>query len=148
VDSAHGVVLTTALAALLCLPCVVVAMMRSDDLASRRAWVRRARIDRPLLRGLDRGLHRAVPGVRPSPQLDQVAAELQRLHRQRTSGPTRESEKWLSAVAAAYDAWLQEACRCLAITHHLARLDGIDRDLERIRVEAALTAAGLRLPPT
>jgi hypothetical protein len=141
------VVLTTALAALLCLPCVVVVMMRSPELANRRAWLRRARADRPLLRRMDGGIRHAVAGHRPSPELDQVAAELRRLYRQRTSGPTRESEKWLAAVAAAYDAWLQEACRCLAITHHLAKLDGIDRDLERIRVEAALTAAGLRLPP-
>ena len=65
------------------------------------------------------------------------------------SGPgeaTYGSEKWLTALANAYDEWLQVACQYLAVTHHLARLDGLDRDIERLRVEGELVAAGLELP--
>jgi len=80
------------------------------------------------------------------PSLEQAAAELHRLHRQRSLEGTYGSEKWLTALANAYDAWLQVACQYLAVTHHLAMLDGLDRDIERLRVEAELVAAGLELP--
>ena len=153
-------------------------MMRSPDVAIRRAWIRRVRADRPALRRLDVGLYRdGRRNVRPRhdgprgdgrhgdgargdglrgdgptgdsaslPTLEQAAAELHRLHRQRSLEAAYGSEKWLAAIANAYDAWLQVACQYLAVTHHLARLDGLDRDIERLRVEAELVAAGLELP--
>jgi hypothetical protein len=140
----HGVVFTTAATALVCLP-LVVMVMRAPDLAVRRAWGRRARADRPALRRLDRG-HLTPRAVRPSPSLEQAAAELQRLARRRTLDATYGSAKWLDARVTAYDRWLAVACDHLGVPHHLFELDGMDLDLERLRVEEALAAAGLDLP--
>ena len=141
----YGVVLTTAMAALACLPCVVAVMMRSPELTVRRAWVRRSRADRPALRAVDRGVSTTAPGF-ALPPLEQAAAELHRLARERNTGATYGSERWLTARANAYDEWLQVACRHLDVSHHLPTLDGMDRDLERLRIEAELIAAGLQLP--
>jgi hypothetical protein len=52
---------------------------------------------------------------------------------------------WVVAVLRAYDQWLQVACGCLGISQHLAGLDGVDRQIERLRMESELTAAGLQL---
>lgn len=79
------------------------------------------------------------------PPVEQIAAELRRLDRQRRRGLSNESEKWAAAVTTAYDAWLLEACHRLNITAHLATLAGIDRDIERVRVEGQLEIAGLVL---
>jgi hypothetical protein len=141
----HGVVLTTAMAALICLPFVIAVVMRSPDISVRRAWVRRSRTDRPALRAVDRGTINTVPDS-SLPPLEQVAAELHRLARERNSGTTYGSESWLTARATAYDEWLQMACRHLDVSHHLPELVGMDRDLERLRIEAELSAAGLHLP--
>ena len=88
VATPHTVVLAVALIALLC-PCAIVLLARSDR-AKRRAWIRRARIDMPALRRLDRTLRddaRPLPS-RPVPPLTQVEAELRRLNGQRRGGPT------------------------------------------------------------
>jgi hypothetical protein len=79
------------------------------------------------------------------PPVEQIAAELRRLNHQRYHGLSRESEKWSAAVATAYDAWLLAACRRLNITEHLTTLAGMDRDIERLRVEGQLETAGLVL---
>jgi hypothetical protein len=153
----HNVMLTAALVVLLCLPCAIVMVARSEGPAMRRAWSRRARMDMPALRRLDRALRdtpriepvaRPLPSVvRPLPSLEQVEAELRRLNGQRRGGPTRESQRWTAAVDRAYDEWLQLACRYLSVTQHLPVLADLDRDIERLRVEARLTAAGLRIQP-
>jgi hypothetical protein len=44
-----------------------------------------------------------------------------------------------------YDEALAAACRCLNISEHLADVSGLDLEIERLRVEGALAAAGLRL---
>ena len=140
----HGLVFTTAATALVCLPLIVV-VLRAPDLAVRWAWGRRARADRPALRRLDRGrVGVRAPG--PAPSLEQAAAALQRLARQRTLDATHGSVKWRDAQVTAYDRWLAVACDHLGVAHHLAELDGMDLDLERLRVEEALAAAGLHLP--
>jgi len=140
----HGLVFTTAATALVCLPLIVV-VLRAPDLAVRRAWGRRARADRPALRRLDRKPFATRP-VHASPSLEQAAAALHRLARGRTLDATRGSARWLDARAPAYDQWLAVACDHLGVPHHLWALDGMDLDLERLRVEEALAAAGLRLP--
>lgn len=83
-------------------------------------------------------------GPTETPTIAQVAAELRRLENQRRRG-TRGSAAWFAAVTTAYDEWLRVACRALALDENLAQLDGIDRDLERLRVEAELAQVGLRL---
>jgi hypothetical protein len=116
----------------------------------RRAWSRRNRADYRALRRLDRTINQplAMDRLRVErrlPPVEQIAAELRRLNHQRYHGLSTESEKWSAAVATAYDAWLLTACRRLNITEHLTTLAGIDRDLERLRVEAQLETAGLVL---
>ncbi|MFG1605484.1 hypothetical protein [Actinoplanes sp. NPDC049265] len=190
----HTVVLMAALAALLGLPCALFRMVRAESVV-RRAWLRRARLERPRLRRLDSHLAhpdhscdragcmfcdvvtvdrehaRAVDGsnfatdvslpevdgrrgcrcggATPGwgmPTFDQVMAELRRLDRERLGGPAQQSEEWARAVVSAYDRWLQVACTYMSVSHHLSCLtDSMDREIERLRVEAELIAAGL--PP-
>jgi hypothetical protein len=52
---------------------------------------------------------------------------------------------WLAAVLRAYDQRLALASRSLGFTEHLAQLDGMDREIERVRLEGLLHAAGIRL---
>jgi hypothetical protein len=44
-----------------------------------------------------------------------------------------------------YDEALCAACRCLNISEHLGEVSGLDLEIERLRVEGALVAAGVRL---
>jgi hypothetical protein len=147
---AHIVVLSAALLTLLCLPCAVAALVCADEMVVRRLWTRRGRQDLRALRRLDRVLAAADDPIPPPPALDapcieQIAHDLRRLSHQRRHGPTRHSEQWLAAVLHAYDQRLSLACHCLGLTEHLEPLEGMDRDLERLRVESALQAAGLAL---
>ena len=137
-------VLAAALLAVLCLPCAVALAVRSDDEVALRRNRRRAELR--ALRRLDRDLPTSVTRVQhAAPSIEQVAADLRRLDRQRHTGPTTGSEVWLAAVIRAYDDRLRIACRYLTVSQHLDALDGIDRDIERVRVEGELQAAGLEL---
>ena len=140
--------LAAALLALLCLPCAVAVVVCADELVARRAWTRHGRRE---LRAL-RLLEQALAGSQPEPRLavrepciDELVAELRRLDRQRRSAPTIDSAAWLAAVVRAYDERLSLASRSVGIAEHLAQLDGMDRDIERVRVEVLLQAAGLQL---
>jgi hypothetical protein len=48
-------------------------------------------------------------------------------------------------VLRAYDEWLRLACRALGVPEYLQPLEGLDRDVERIRVEVELQANGVAL---
>jgi hypothetical protein len=142
----HVAVLGAALLVLLCLPCAVAVLVAADQAAMRRPWVRRGRRDARLLRRLDR--HLALVDVvlpLPMPCIEQLAADLRRLDRQRRSEATACSELWLTGVVRAYDERLQMASRCLGVAEHLDGLAGVDRDIERVRVETELESAGLSL---
>lgn len=127
----------------------------------REAWARQARQDRPWLFRLENHLadgegrplspgggcrcDRTTP-VWGLPTFDQVLAELRRLDRQRLGGVTCESDEWTRSVVGSYDRWLQIACAYLSVSQHLSCLtDSMDREIERLRVESELIAAGL--PP-
>jgi len=141
----HIVVLVTAL---LCLPCAVTMVVCADALPRRRAWSRNGRRETRALRRLDRQLSGAPAGHRPPAEplcLDEVAADLRRLGRQRRGGPTTGSAVWLNAVVRAYDDRLLIASEAYGVKHHLTELEGMDRDLERVRLEERLRAAGLPL---
>jgi hypothetical protein len=143
----HLLVLAAALVTLLCLPCAVAMLVCADDLTVRRAWSRRGRAELLALHRLDRELrdagHPPMPGGAVMPTIEQLAADLRRLDGQRQAGPSMSSERWSAAVLHAYDQRLQLACRYLSVAQHLAAAHGIDRDIERIRLEAELQAAGL-----
>src|SRR5205823_8761957 len=87
---------------------------------------------------------RALPREPAGPPIEQVAADLRRLASQRL-GVGRRSEIWFAAVERAYDDRLRVACRELCVEEYLAELDGIDLDIERVRVEGALQAEGVDL---
>jgi hypothetical protein len=147
----HTVVLAVTLVALLCLPCIVAVIICADELLDRVAWTRGRRREDRALRKLDRSLDNDAPVPAPraetvlGPSIEQIAADLRRLDRQRHGGIATESTAWLAAVLRAYDDRLRLASRCLGVAEHLQMLEGIDREIERVRVEGQLQAAGLAL---
>jgi DNA-directed RNA polymerase specialized sigma24 family protein len=74
-----------------------------------------------------------------------VTRELRRLDQQRRSTLIRQSHRWQEAVLRAYDRRLLLACRALGIVEHLDALEGMDREIERLRVEGVLQGTGLRV---
>ena len=147
----HGAVLALALIALACLPCAVAFLICADDIAARLRRRLRARRERRALHHLDRTL-----GQRPlsldaldtqQPSIQQIAADLRRLDRQRL-GVATHSKVWHAAVLLAYDDRLRIASRCLGVPEHLDQLEGVDLEIERVRVEGDLEAAGLSLRPS
>jgi hypothetical protein len=110
-------------------------------------WVlrrgRRERENRPpryVLRG-NRVQRAAESGHRP---IQQVAADLRRLSRQLALVPAGAPLVRWRALWFAYDAVLTEAAELLEVPHDLAGTPvGIARDIERLRVLAALEGAGL-----
>lgn len=139
-----------ALVALLALPRAAGALRAFDETTlRRREWSRRPLEETQGLRELDQALQEcdAAPVLDDAPALtiEEIACELRRLDRQRRGGPTVESERWLAAVQQAYDDRLCLACRCVGVQQHLAPLEGMDREIERVRVEGALQAAGVTL---
>ncbi|GIJ30603.1 hypothetical protein Vqi01_57650 [Micromonospora qiuiae] len=146
--------LALALAAVVLLPVLIALAVCADEVVDRLTcgyahWRERRLISR---------LNRAVDADKIAGRIDlaaldrtdrrpleQLAADLRCLRRDRVGG-TGPAVVWHSSVLEAYDERLRLACRALGITEHLAELTGIDRQLERVRVEAELDAAGLRLP--
>jgi hypothetical protein len=149
--------LVLALLAVACLPVVVAALFCADELIDRVVcgfgdWRERRRRRRTIDR-LDRAVRAdgPPPGIdltefdRERPTIEQIAADLHRLGSQRL-GMGRRTWVWQSAVAQAYDDRLRLACRCLGIVEHLGDLDGVDLEIERVRVEGELQAGGFVLP--
>jgi len=143
----HIAVLGAALLALLCLPCAVAVLVGGDQLAGRRVWVRHGRANAATLRRLDRRMsaEMILPPPRRPVCIEQIAADLRRLDKQRQAGPTTCSEVWTAAVIKAYDERLHLASECLGVTEQLRDLEGAARDSERLRVEIELESAGLSL---
>jgi hypothetical protein len=151
-----------AVAALATLPCLLTLVIAGGGGPSRtvrvvKAVVRRCRrrhfVDRSLTRRERRGLARLdrcfgpqeAPAATPDPlPIEKIAADIRRLRRQR-AGIAQRSPVWRAAVDDAYDDRLLLACRRLEITAHLAELTGVDREIERVRLEGELQAVGLTL---
>jgi hypothetical protein len=156
---AHGFLVTAALVALLCVPCLLaltifadVAINQAEEAIHRVAVRWRTRREATRLErstGIEqqhrRLLRRQGDGDAPAgPPFEEVAADLRRLARQRAEVAPR-SPVWFAAVHRAYDERLRIACRELRIAEHLGELEGIDLEIERLRVEGLLQAAGLPL---
>jgi len=146
----HGVVLALALIALVCLPCLVALVICAEGSMGRVRSRVRAQRDRRALHQLDRMLSQQTISLAEldehQPSIQQIAADLRRLDHQRLGIATR-SRVWHAAVLLAYDDRLRLASRCLGVCEHLDQLDGVDLEIERVRVEGELEAAGLRLRP-
>jgi hypothetical protein len=164
VTAVRVLLIVAAVATLASLPCLVFMMLSlcefsgSARRAVRRGWRRRlgrwgrcrfrdtdlSRRERRRLIRLDKTFA-APPAAEPvGPPIQQIAADLRRLGQQRVGIATR-SPVWFAAVEKAYDERLRLACRELSIDEHLDELVGIDREIERVRVEGELQAAGLPL---
>jgi len=111
----------------------------------RAEWFRRARDNAGALHRLDQELRGGPPPAVPDggPTIEQLARDLRRLNRQRRGGPTTHSERWLAAVDSAYDQRLMLVCQAFGLAGHLDKLDGVDREAERIRLVALLAECGL-----
>lgn len=81
----------------------------------------------------------------PRPPVERLAADLRRLSAAAREVPRGTSHARRKGLLIAYDTVLASACQALEVPQSLDTLPaGMDRDLERLRVEAALESAGLR----
>ena len=111
-------------------------------LAERR-HARRAHRRRPP--GRSRRVAQEAPREPVRRPIQVVAADLRRLNRQVALVPSGSTLVRWKALWAAYDGVLVEAAEMLECPHELADQPaaGIARDVERVRVLAALEAAGM-----
>ena len=82
------------------------------------------------------------------PPIEQLAADLRRVHScLRHLAPGTPIVRW-RATRQAYDTLLMQACLAVEVCHHLDELppEGFEREMERLRIEEALRAAGLAVP--
>ncbi|MEU8070211.1 MULTISPECIES: hypothetical protein [unclassified Micromonospora] len=154
----QGLLLALAILAVCCLPALLALLFCADEIIDRVAcgWAewREQRRERRTIARLDRAIEAEAltrdidltefdkGGRRP---LEQLATDLRRLGGHRLAAADR-SVVWHGAVIEAYDERLRAACHALGIAEHLGELDGVDREIERVRVEGLLHAAGLTLP--
>lgn len=84
--------------------------------------------------------------VAQGPPIEAIAADLRRVRRVlRCYQPGTPAGRRLGARQA-YDQLLMQACRAVEVEHRLDTLpEGVDRDIERLRVEESLRGAGLQL---
>jgi hypothetical protein len=90
-------------------------------------------------------LPRSPPVLTYDPPIERIAADLRRLST--AIGQLRDGAPVIrrQALLLAYDEKLAAACQALGVSHSLGELPaGVDHELEKIRVEAALEEAGLR----
>ncbi|MFD1146914.1 hypothetical protein [Saccharothrix hoggarensis] len=81
------------------------------------------------------------------PPIEQVAADLRRVHRLLAHVPPGTPQARRAGARQAYDALLVQACAALDVEHRFdTLLEGVDREVERLRVEESLRSAGLRIP--
>ncbi len=90
---------------------------------------------------------RSAPPAPAGRPLELVAADLRRLGGQLARVPAGAPMARRRGLQAAYDDVLVEAARLLQVPHSLTGAPpGRARDVERLRLEAALTDAGLAVP--
>lgn len=80
------------------------------------------------------------------PPIERLASDLRRVHRTLAAYPPGTPAVRRRAARQAYDALLVQACSAVDVTHRLDVLaEGVDREVERLRVEEALREAGIRV---
>lgn len=89
---------------------------------------------------------RRHPEPPANPPIERIADDLRRVRRARLSLPEGTNHVRRTATEQAYDALLRQAARALRVPERLGETRvGLDHELERLRVEEELTAAGLRI---
>jgi hypothetical protein len=82
--------------------------------------------------------------VSPHRPIERIAADLRRVRRARACFEPGASAVKKIAARQAYDALLVQACRALDVEHRLLVLpEGVEREIERFRVEERLRDLGL-----
>jgi hypothetical protein len=100
---------------------------------------------------LSRGWHhlRPRPPEAPGPPIEDIAASLHRCQRwldmYADPRPIPGKATKLIAAADAYDRVLVAACHALDVPEDLEHTEGLDREAERLRMQAALGDAGFIL---
>ncbi|SDP89759.1 hypothetical protein SAMN05421507_11971 [Lentzea jiangxiensis] len=96
--------------------------------------------------GFVKALLRPSAPVSDHRPIERIAADLRRVRRARARfGPGASAAKKIGARQA-YDALLAQACSALEVEHRLDALgEGVDREVERFRVEERLRSLGLSL---
>lgn len=136
-----------ALVALASLPCLIaMVVVGMDDLTYRTGGV----VDRLRTLRIPGQPHRELWPLAPQEEdsIEQVAADLRDLSAALESLRDLKdpgSEVRREAIRRAYETRLRDACRSLDITEHLDDLAGLDREIERLRIEGELEAEGLVL---
>lgn len=95
-----------------------------------------------------RTLHllKPLPPVPAGMPIERIAADLRRIRTQALMPPAGTPMARRRATVAAYDEALLEACRALDVPTELDRIsDALERESERLRTEAELERAGVRL---
>jgi hypothetical protein len=112
-------------------PWAAAARVASEAIASARDTVTQFAAQRLTAAGFAPGWLPvpAVSTVTPPQRFEEIVASLRELPRAHPD----------------YDAALVAACHCLSISEHLAQVSGLDMEIERLRMEGALAAAGVRL---
>jgi hypothetical protein len=78
--------------------------------------------------------------------IERIAADLRRVRRTMAGFGPGDSAVKKFAARQAYDALLMQACAALEVEHRLRSLpEGMDREIERLRVEEALRRLGLSI---
>lgn len=148
----HVLITALALIAMACLPGLIAVIVVIDDVLDggmralrrmRRRWARRKAVRRTAAQVGPLSLpHDLATAQASQPPIERIAADLRRLHRQRMSVAVR-SSVWQAAIEHAYDERLSLGCRALGMEEHLGELAGLDREIERVRLEGLLQEAGL-----
>jgi hypothetical protein len=99
-----------------------------------------------LPKAVDHYLRRRRGPTPACPPIEQLAADLRRVHRTLAEYPPGTPALRRHATRQAYDALLVQACDAVEVSHRLDTLaEGMDREVERLRVEEALRDAGVRV---
>jgi hypothetical protein len=99
-----------------------------------------------LIGRLVRRIRRPSP-VPPGPPIERLAADLRRVHRVLAEFEPGTPVVRRRAARQAYDDLLIQACEAVDVRHRFGQLpEGIEREIERLRVEEALRSAGLAVP--
>lgn len=89
-----------------------------------------------------------APEPPPGPPVQRIAADLRRLSAALRELPRGVSRARQLGLLRAYDEVLIAGCGALEVPHALDTLPpGLDRELERLRVQEALRRAGLAIDP-
>lgn len=91
--------------------------------------------------------HRRRQPPPDGPPIERLAADLRRVHRALEALPDNAPVVRRRATNQAYDALLAQACHAVGEQHWLDTVpDGMEREIERLRVEESLRRCGLAVP--